>query len=95
MAVWTDSRNGTMVVDADDEDEAREILTFQEYDLDLATFERTWRRHGAPLDCGCIPHVTRIRGMWGFYCETEDQGYCNFECPHQDEDDDTVIDEEV
>lgn len=37
------------------------------------------------LDCGCVPHVTRMRGMWGFYCETEDQGYCNFECPHEDE----------
>lgn len=34
------------------------------------------------LPCGCIPHETRMRGMWGFYCDTEEQPYCNFECPH-------------
>lgn len=38
-------------------------------------------------DCGCIPHQTTTRGIWGFYCITEDQGYCNFECPHEDDDD--------
>lgn len=43
---------------------------------------------GESLDCGCIPHYTHMRGMWGFYCETEDQGYCNFECPHYDENED-------
>lgn len=42
---------------------------------------------GTPADCGCIPHNTYMRGMWGFYCETEDQGYCNFECPHDEEED--------
>ena len=36
---------------------------------------------GTALDCGCIPHSTRPGGM-GVYCETEGQGYCNFECPH-------------
>ncbi|MFC3504484.1 hypothetical protein ACFOOK_26430 [Micromonospora krabiensis] len=39
-----------------------------------------------PLPCGCVPHSTRMRGVWGFYCDTEQQGYCNFECPHEDED---------
>lgn len=42
---------------------------------------------GTPADCGCIPHHTYMRGMWGFFCETEDQPYCNFECPHDEEDD--------
>lgn len=36
---------------------------------------------GTPLPCGCIPHDTRPGGM-GVYCETEDNAYCNFECPH-------------
>lgn len=35
-------------------------------------------------DCGCFPHVTYMTGF-GFHCETEDQGYCNFECPHIEE----------
>ncbi len=39
----------------------------------------------APLECGCIPHKLG-RTLWGsFYCETEQQGYCNFECPHDDD----------
>lgn len=42
---------------------------------------------GPTLPCGCVPHVTRMRGIWGFYCQTEDQGYCNFECPHENEED--------
>ena len=37
-----------------------------------------------PLECGCRPHVTEMTA-WGFHCVTEDQGYCNFECPHDDE----------
>lgn len=41
---------------------------------------------GPTMPCGCMPHVTYMRGIWGFYCETEDQGYCNFECPHEEED---------
>lgn len=40
------------------------------------------------LPCGCVPHSTRMGGMWGFYCDTERQGYCNFECPHEDEEED-------
>jgi len=84
MAVYVDSRNGTMVVDTDDENEAREILS-AENDLDLDTFERVHRPHGTPLDCGCIPHVTRMGPVWGFYCETEDQPYCNFECSHDED----------
>lgn len=42
---------------------------------------------GPALECGCIPHATTMRGMWGFYCDTEDQGYCNFECPHDCDED--------
>lgn len=42
---------------------------------------------GNELPCGCRPHITRMTGF-GFHCETEDQGYCNFECPHEDEEDD-------
>lgn len=41
---------------------------------------------GDPAPCGCIPHHTYMRGMWGFYCETEQQPYCNFECYHDQED---------
>lgn len=40
---------------------------------------------GDALPCGCIPHNTYMTGF-GFHCETEDQGYCNFECPHDEED---------
>lgn len=39
-------------------------------------------REGA-LPCGCIPHQTRMTD-WGFRCDTEGQGYCNFECPHEE-----------
>lgn len=39
-----------------------------------------------PLECGCVPHRTRMTGM-GFTCIAEDQGYCNFECPHEEGDD--------
>jgi hypothetical protein len=41
-----------------------------------------------PLPCGCVPHTTRMRDnslgqpLW---CDTEQQAYCNFECPHQDD----------
>lgn len=42
---------------------------------------------GDRLPCGCIPHNTYGTGF-GFHCETEDQGYCNFECYHDDEDED-------
>jgi hypothetical protein len=31
------------------------------------------------LDCGCLGHKTRMGEVWGFYCEAEQQGYCNFE----------------
>ena len=41
---------------------------------------------GTPAECGCILHSTYTRGMWGFYCETEDNAYCNHECPHWDYD---------
>jgi hypothetical protein len=30
------------------------------------------------LDCGCLAHNTRMTGF-GFHCDAEDQGYCNFE----------------
>lgn len=37
------------------------------------------------LPCGCIPHKTRPNDLWGgIYCDTEKQGYCNFECPHEE-----------
>lgn len=42
--------------------------------------------HPDMLPCGCIPHKTRMTGF-GFTCDTEQQGYCNFECPHQEDDD--------
>lgn len=42
----------------------------------------TMRRGESP--CGCFPHVTYMTGF-GFHCETEDQGYCNFECPHEED----------
>lgn len=35
-------------------------------------------------DCGCIAHHTKPGGM-GVYCITEDNAYCNFECPHDEE----------
>jgi hypothetical protein len=35
-------------------------------------------------DCGCIAHHTRPGGM-GVFCITERNGYCNFECPHDEE----------
>lgn len=35
-------------------------------------------------DCGCIAHHTKPGGM-GVYCITEQNGYCNFECPHDEE----------
>jgi hypothetical protein len=35
--------------------------------------------------CGCIAHHTKPGGM-GVFCITEDNGYCNFECPHDEED---------
>lgn len=31
--------------------------------------------------CDCVRHKTRMTA-WGLYCDTEQQGYCNFECPH-------------
>ena len=37
------------------------------------------RPYAPELPCGCRPHVTRTTGL-GFRCDTEDQGYCNFEC---------------
>lgn len=38
-----------------------------------------------PLPCGCIPHEIRPNDLWGgIYCDTEKQGYCNFECPHDE-----------
>ena len=40
-----------------------------------------------PLPCGCFPHVTRMT-EWGFHCATENQGYCNFECPHEEDEED-------
>lgn len=43
----------------------------------------TVRRTGQ-LSCGCIPHTTQMT-PFGFRCVTEDQGYCNFECPHDDD----------
>jgi hypothetical protein len=41
------------------------------------------------LPCGCVPHATRMRDnslgqpLW---CDTEQQAYCNFECPHENDD---------
>jgi hypothetical protein len=43
----------------------------------------TVRRTGS-LSCGCTPHTTQMRPM-GFHCVTEQQGYCNFECPHEED----------
>ena len=41
---------------------------------------------GTPIDCGCIPHVTRMSPFGGIYCDTENQPmWCNFECPHDGE----------
>lgn len=37
------------------------------------------------LSCGCVPHKVRMTDHWGLYCDTEQQPYCNFECPHEDE----------
>lgn len=35
------------------------------------------------LACGCIPHITRMSHFGtAVYCETEQNAYCNFECPH-------------
>lgn len=43
---------------------------------------------GEALPCGCIPHVLRLSPLSGnVCCETEDNPYCNFECPHDDEGD--------
>jgi hypothetical protein len=35
-------------------------------------------------DCGCFAHHTKPGGM-GVFCITEQNGYCNFECPHDEE----------
>jgi hypothetical protein len=44
--------------------------------------------HICPLPCGCVPHVTRMSPLGtALYCETEGQPYCNFECPHEEEND--------
>lgn len=38
------------------------------------------------LPCGCYPHVrTFVSKFWGSRCEVEQQGYCNFECPHEED----------
>jgi hypothetical protein len=35
-------------------------------------------------ECGCWPHRLRTTAM-GMTCLAEDQGYCNFECPHEEQ----------
>lgn len=40
-------------------------------------------------DCGCVAHHTRPGGA-GVFCITEQNGYCNFECPHEDEDEEVA-----
>jgi hypothetical protein len=43
------------------------------------------------LPCGCRPHRTRMSTFGTtLYCDTEQNAYCNFECPHEDEDDPTI-----
>lgn len=38
-----------------------------------------------PLPCGCVPHKTHMSTFGtALYCETEQQPYCNFECPHEE-----------
>lgn len=38
------------------------------------------------LPCGCRPHRTRMSHFGtALYCETEQNAYCNFECPHDEE----------
>ena len=38
-----------------------------------------------PLPCGCIPHETHMSHFGtALYCETEQNPYCNFECPHEE-----------
>jgi hypothetical protein len=67
-------------------DEAEDYLAGRWFGLEVReTAEGLEVLEGDALPCGCVPHHTYMRGMWGFYCETEDQGYCNFECPHEDE----------
>lgn len=40
-----------------------------------------------PLPCGCVPHETRMSHFGtAVYCETEQNAYCNFECPHEEDD---------
>lgn len=55
-----------------------------EHDLGIA-YSVTYLHIRDELPCGCRPHYTRMT-QWGFRCDTEDQGYCNFECPHEEED---------
>lgn len=38
------------------------------------------------LPCGCVPHEIIVTDRCACYCVTEGQPYCNFECPHEDED---------
>ena len=40
-------------------------------------------------DCGCVAHHTRPGGM-GVFCITEQNAYCNFECPHEDEEEEVA-----
>lgn len=85
----------TVEIVVDDSEEVQTLLDrLDEYGKFVVVREddhtnnpREWREfHGAiPMDCGCIPHLTYMT-EWGFHCETENQGYCNFECPHEDED---------
>lgn len=43
---------------------------------------------GDPLPCGCFPHVTEMSWFGtALYCKTEQNAYCNFECPHEEDQD--------
>lgn len=54
-------------------------------DVNLAEGETLLGPLRPPLPCGCYPHVTKTHPVWGFQCVTEDQAYCNFECPHEED----------
>lgn len=36
-----------------------------------------------PLECGCVPHRLIVTDRTPVFCLAEQQGYCNFECPHE------------
>lgn len=61
-----------MFGDDTDPEEIREILALRSREEALPS-----------LPCGCTPHETRVTEWSAIYCDTEEQPYCNFECPHQ------------